>query len=60
MSYRIEATQNLILWLERTGIDDDKSLSLETQYLLNMVSMLKEMKSKMTPEFIAELKAMDV
>ena len=40
--------------------EDDKSLSLETQHMLNMVSMLKGMKSKMTPEFIAELKAMDV
>jgi len=46
--------------LREVDIEDDKSLSLETQHMLNMVSMLKGMKSKMTPEFIAELKAMDV
>lgn len=45
--------------LREVDIEENKSLSLETQYLISMVSSLKEMKAKMTPEFIEELKALD-
>ena len=43
----------------KMGIQDDKRLSLESQQMINIVSMLKDIKNKMTPEFIAEIKALD-
>ena len=46
------ATKNL-------EIEKDRIMSLEAQQMVYMVSMLKDMKAKMTPEFIAEIKALD-
>lgn len=41
------------------GIEEDKGISLETQQLINVICRLKDMKTKLTPEFIAELKELD-
>lgn len=41
------------------GIEEDKKLSLETQQMIDVICRLKDMKMKMTPEFIAELKELD-
>lgn len=58
----IEATQSKLREIPTTkniDIDDDKRLTLETQNMVHMVSMLKDMKASMSQELIAEIKALD-
>lgn len=45
--------------VKKMGIEEDKRISLENQQMINVVCKLKDMKAKMTPEFIAELKELD-
>ena len=46
--------------IREEDIEENVSLSLETQYIINMVSMLKGMKEKLRPEFKEELEALDM
>lgn len=58
----IETTQSKLREIPKTrnvDIDDDKRLTLETQHMVHMVSMLKDMKTSMRDELKAEIKALD-
>lgn len=45
--------------IQELGIEEDRKLSLEMIQMINIICMLKDMKARMTPEFIAELRALD-
>lgn len=45
--------------IKKMGIEDDRRISVETQQMIDVVCKLKDMKAKMTPEFIAELRELD-
>ena len=45
--------------IKELGMEQDLILSLETQRMIDIIAKLKDLKMKLTPEFIAELKALD-
>lgn len=45
--------------IKKMEIEDDRKISLETQQMVDVLNKLKDLKIKMTPEFIAELKKLD-
>ena len=45
--------------IKELGMEQDLVLSLETQRMIDIIAKLKDLKMKLTPEFIAELKALD-
>lgn len=58
----IESAQNKLrenLTTKNIPFEEDKRMTLETQHMLHMVSMLKDMKASMSQELIAEIKALD-
>lgn len=40
-------------------IEEDKKISVETQMMINIVMQLKELKTKLTPEFLEDIKRLD-
>jgi len=46
--------------IKKLGIEDDRKLSVESQMMIDVMVRLKNLKAKMTPEFIEELKALDL
>ncbi|MGN0156360.1 MAG: helix-turn-helix domain-containing protein [Lachnospiraceae bacterium] len=45
--------------IKEIGMEQDLVLSLETQRMIEIIAKLKDLKMKLTPEFTAELKALD-
>lgn len=45
--------------IKELGMKQDLVLSLETQRMIDVITKLKDLKMKLTPEFIAELKKLD-
>ena len=58
----ISAAENVINnnpIIKKMGIEDDRKISMETQIMIDIIIRLKNLKQKITPEFIAELKQLD-
>lgn len=46
--------------VQKLGIENDMKLNLESSMMIYIVSELKNLKAEMTPEFIEEIKALDI
>jgi len=45
--------------IKKMGIEADKKLSLETQQMIHIISQLATLKTKITPEFVEEIKKLE-
>lgn len=43
--------------IQKLGIEEDRKIPLETQHMINIICKLKDLKEKITQEFIKEMKA---
>ena len=56
MTHMLQSAVYENLTVKKMGIEEDKRIPLESQQMINLVCMLKELKAKITPEFIEEIK----